>query len=295
MSQYVAVNIYVTDSTAAANPVSGANVVIFSQDGTQMITSAVTDATGLAAFMLASDFTYQVRFYKFQTIFQNPQYIQVQDPPVQNGFTTTCTPFVPPVSTDPRLCLASGYFRDMTGAPAPNTDIQFITVFDPLIMDGNAILAERRTVRTDQNGYVQIPLIRNGQYEVTVAGFENITRTISVPDQPGINLPDLLFPVVAQIVFAPVGPYTVHVGIDLQVTTTIITSDGNEDTNYWDVIWSTDNPAVAAVLAGSPTLTLRGFMPGTCNLIATRADNSIIKIPDPGILGIPQVINVVSP
>lgn len=295
MSTYVPVNIYVTDNTAAANPVSGVTVRVFSQDGLTAITEAQTDGTGLAAFLLASDFTYQVRFFKFQTIFQNPQYITVEDPPVQNGFTTTCVPFSPPMSQDPRLCMASGFFRTVTGAPAPNTDIQFISKFDPLIIDGDAVLNERQIARTDKNGYVQVPLYRCGKYSVIVAGMEDVRRDIAVPDQPGVNLPDLIFPVVSQIVFNPTGPFTVTIGTDLQVTSTIVTSDGNEDRNYWDVFWHTSDIGICAVLAGSPILTLRGFMPGTCNLYAKRRNRHIVRIPDTPITGIPQVITVVAP
>jgi hypothetical protein len=130
---------------------------------------------------------------------------------------------------------------------------------------------------------------------VTVAGMEDLRRDISVPDQPNVNLADLIFPVVSEITFSPVGPFTVHVGVDFQTTASIITSDENPDPNAWDVIWSTDDPTVCAVLSGAPVLTLRGFKPGTCNLIAKRANTSIVKIPDPGIAGIPQLITVVSP
>jgi hypothetical protein len=270
VSTFVPVNIYVTDNTPAANPLVGVQVSIFSQNGLTLITQALTNDVGMAAFLLASDFTYQVRFYQFQTNFQNPQYIEVEDPPVQNGFTAVGTPFVPPVSQDPRLCLCSGFFITVTGAPAPNTDIQFISKFDPLIMDGNGVLNERQIARTDQNGYVQVPLIRLGHYSVTIAGMEDVRRHIAVPDQPSVNLPDLIFPVVSQIVFDPVGPFTVTIGTDLPIGTTIVTSDGNEDSNYWDVLWSTDNIAVAAVLSGGPSIVLRGFVPGTCNLIAVN-------------------------
>jgi hypothetical protein len=295
MSQYVPVNIYVVDSTPAANPVSGVLVRVFTQDGLTVITEATTDGTGLAGFMLASDFTYQVRFFKFQVSIKNPQFIQVLDPPAQNGFTVVATLLTPPLSQDPRLCVAFGYFRTVTGAPAPNTDIQFISKFDPLIMDGSAVTNERQIARTDQNGYVQIPLIRFGQYSVIVAGMEDLRRDISVPDAPNVNLADLIFPVVSEIIFTPTGPFTVHIGTDFQTTTQLVTSDENPDPNSWDVIWSTDNPSVCAVLSGAPTLTLRGFQVGTCNLIAKRSNNTIIKIPDPGIIGIPQVINVVTP
>ena len=292
MSQYVPVNVYVVDNTPAANPIQGAVVKVFQSDGVTPISEQLTDSTGLAAFMLGSDFTYQLRYYKFQTSFPKPQVLAVLDPPAENGVQVVGTPFAPPISQDARLCIAYGFFRRVDGSPAPFTDIQFISKFDPLIMDGAGILNERVIARTDNTGYVQIPLIRFGQYSVIVAGMEDLRRDITVPDQTNVNLPNLIFPVVNQIVFDPPPPFNLVIGTDFQTTPSIITSDGNPDPNYWDVLWSTDDQSIAAVLPGGGVLTLRGFLPGTCNLIAKRRDNSIISIPDPGIVGGVTSINV---
>lgn len=294
MSQYVPVNIYCVDNTPSANPLVGVVVRVFSQDGLTVITEAITNDDGLAGFMLASDFTYQVRFFQFQVGFENPQYITVQDPPVQNGFQTVGTILTPPLSQDARLCVAYGYFRTVTGAPAPNTDIQFISKFDPLILDGSGILNERQIARTDQNGYVQIPLIKLGHYSVVVAGMEDVRRDVRVPDLPNINIADLIWPVVSAIIFDPAGPFTVTIGTDLPVNYLIELTDGNSDCDYWDVLWSTDNEAVCAVIPAGGALALRGFTPGTCNLIATPRNKNIIAIPKPTILNIPQPITVVT-
>jgi len=292
MSTNVPVNVYIVDNTPAANPIQGAVVKVFQSDGVTPVTEQLTDSTGLATFLLASDFTYQFRYYKFQTVFPKPQILAVLDPPAQNGVQVVGTPFAPPISQDARLCVAYGFFRRADGSPAPNTDIQIVTKFDPLIMDGSAVVNERVICRTDKNGYVQVSLIRFGQYSVIVAGMEDIRRDITIPDQTNVNIANLIFPVVSQIVFDPPPPFNLVVGTDQQTTPTIITSDGNSDPNYWDVLWSTDNPAVAAVLPAAGVLTLRGFQSGTCNLIAKRRDNSIISIPDPGISGVPVLLTV---
>lgn len=285
MSTYVPVNVLVIDSTPAGNPINGVVLRVFTEDGKTPVTQATTDTTGMAAFMLPSGFTFQLRYFKYQAIFPKPQMMTILDEPATNDFQVVGTPFAPPMSQDPRLCIAFGFFRTVTGAPAPFTDIQVISKFDPLIMDGAGILNERQIGRTDAAGYVQIPLIRFGQYSVTIAGMEDVRRDISVPDLPNVNLPNLIFPVVSEVLFDPEGPFNVVIGTDFLVTPTILTSDGNTDPNFWDVLWSTADPTVAAVLPGQPVLTLRGLRPGTTQLIAKRRDNSIISIPDPGILG----------
>ena len=291
-ADYVSVDLQLVDNTPSANPIHGVVVRVFSLDGKTPLTEAITDDNGDASFLLLSSVTYQVRYYKFQTILPNPQYLQILDAPATNEFTAVGTPFTPPLSQDPRLCMCSGFFRTVTGAPAPNVDIQVISKFDPLIMDGSAVMNERQIARTDQNGYVQIPLIRLGQYSVVVAGMEDLRRNIAVPDSPGVNLPDLIFPVISAISFSPAGPFNLTVGVDLTVIPTYESSDQNEDTLFWDVLWSTADPKVAAAIVAGNTLTLRGFKAGTTTLIGVRANQTIIKIPDPGIAGIPQTITV---
>lgn len=288
------VNVYLVDNTLAASPIAGVVVKVFSQNGATVIGQQITDGTGLAAFLLPSGVTYQLRFYKQQVNVKNPQYITVLAAPATNNFTVVGELFSPPVSTDPRLCMCYGFFRTIYGGPAQNLDCHFIAQFKPLLLEGAGVLTERAIERTDANGYMQIPLIRNGQYLVTIQGFEDVQRVISVPDALNANLPDLLFPVVGTVVFNPVGPFVVAVGADVVTTPTVMATDGQilEGVAGSDVQWSVDDPTIAAVIPSATTLTLRGLSSGTTNLRATRLNTSIVRYPDPGILGVPVVITV---
>lgn len=158
------------------------------------------------------------------------------------------------------------------------------------------MLTERVCGRTDARGYVQVELVRFGQYEVTVEGLEDQQRVITIPDAPSVNLPDLLFAVVERIEFDPPGPWNIGVGVlnDFTVVPTVYTSDGRvlPGTAMQDVQWAVSDPAVAAVLPTDKTLVLRGMAPGTTTLVPTRWDTSIIRIPNPAILGTPVTIHV---
>lgn len=288
---YVPVNVYVVDSTPAAAPIIGAVVRIFTADGITPITEALTDSNGLAALLLNSGTTYQARYYKYQVAFPKPQLLAISDSEL-NDFQVMASALVPPLSPDPRLCVAFGFFRTVTGGPAANVDIQFISQFDPLILEGAGILNERQIAKTDVRGYVEVPLIRCGKYSLIIAGMEDIRRDIAVPDQANVNLPDLIFPVVREIVFSVPAPFNLAVGERLQTTPTLIASDGNSDRNYWDVRWSTTDPSIAVVQPAGGVLTLIGVAAGTTQLVAVRKDKSIIAIPDLGIIGVPAQITV---
>ena len=119
----------------------------------------VTGTEGKASFLLDGPQRYQARAFKLAHSFSNPLYFDV-DPELSNCFDFPCSSIAVPSSSDPRMCMCSGTFRQPTGAPAQGVDIHFITRFHPLMLDGAAILTERVATRTDANGWVQLQLVR---------------------------------------------------------------------------------------------------------------------------------------
>lgn len=289
---YYPVDFYVTDNTPAASPVEGVVLRVYSADGKLFYNETITDADGHGGFLLDDSVGYQLRLYKFQVSFTNPLRFSVTSG--ENVFDVKGTIFTPPSAVDVRLCRASGFFRRGTGAPAAHVDIHFLPKFKPLLLEGAAVLTERDLARTDERGFMQIDLIRCGQYDVTIQGMEDMYRSISVPDASSVNLPDLLFPVVQQITFAPAGPFTVTIGTDLPLIPTIVASNGEvlAGTGAGAVVWGTDDPLVAAVLDNGTTLALRAFKSGTTCLTARRFDTTIVRYPDLPIVGVPLTITV---
>lgn len=286
------VDVYIKDSLHG-DPISGVVVRVYSEDGKMFYTQATTNVDGLASFLLNTQ-TYQLRFYKQHVALPNPRYIEVLEAPVlpqSNVFDVVADLVVPPVAADPRLCTVYGYFRRPDGAPAANVDIHFIAKFKPLLLDGDAVVTERSIVRTDKDGYVQTNLIRCGQYDVTVQGTEDQQRIVAVPDAPNCSLPALLFPVVERVTFDVDQPWSVAVGQEIQVTPTVYGSDGNV-LDCWEVIWSSSDTNVLAVLPAGGVLTLRGLSAGIASVVGVRADQSIVRIPDTPIVGLPAAVTV---
>jgi hypothetical protein len=295
---FESVNLFIKDDTASENPISGVVVRVFDDQNVNLITSGTSDASGQIALLLPAPAEYQVRSFKNQVTFTNPTIIDVLENPgaTPNDFDISGHVFAPPEAVNPRLCRCSGFFIDVTGAPKANLDIHVISKFDPLILEGDAVMAERVHGRTDSNGYFQIDLIRFGKYEVFLEGLEDSIREIEIPDLASANMPDLIFPVVSSVSFTPAGPWSIGIGSDndFELTPVVMASDGRTLTGAAvnDLTWSTDDEDVAAGLVTPNVLTLRGVAAGTANLIATRKDLTIITIPDPGISGQPVVITV---
>lgn len=292
MAGYESVDIYVLDDTPLHSPVEGLLVRIFGEDNATFFTQDTTDADGHVGFTLWTQ-QYNLRFYKQGAQVQQPQLIDVIEGST-NSFNVYATVFVHPIANDPRLCRCSGFFRDITGAPHPWLDMHFLGQFSPILLEGAAVLSERRSIRTDEEGYACIDLIRGACYQVTVEGMEDTLRQISVPDAPSANLPDLLFTVVEEITFDPEGPYNVTVGSTLELTPTVVGSNGVplEGTANADVHWYSSDDSVLSVDVGVDKITLLGVAAGSADLMAERRDQSIIRIPSIGIVGVPQVVTV---
>jgi hypothetical protein len=290
---YQTVDFYINDTTPQKKPVSGVTVKLLSTDGKIVFGLTTTDTSGHAGFLLPDGQTYQARFFKFSVSFVNPQLFTV--PSGQPASFNICAELVcPPVPNDPRLCTAFGYFRDITGAPQRNVDIYFIARFNPALVDGAGVLKERRQVRSDKDGYCQVNLFRHAHYDCTIAGEEDVTRKIRVPDQPNCNLPDLIFPVVDSVVTTPSGPFSISVGQELMIGLQVYASDGEcLGTAIGDVCYSTSNQSVLSYAVYKDGMTLIGVGPGTAQINMCRGDRSIVRIPDTPISGQPLVVTVV--
>lgn len=288
---YMPVDLTIEDK-ASGLPVQGALVKVFAENGKGVYGEMVTGADGKASFLLNGPQRYQARAFKMATEFSNPIYFDVSDnPSVKNCFLIPASTIAAPSSTDPRLCMCSGYFRTPSGAPADGVDIHFITRWHPILLDGAGVLTERVTVRTDKNGWVQVALIRHGEFDVLAEGFEDIRRTVAIPDASSCNLPDLLFEVVDSIVIAPT-PIQVRPGNTVDVYPEVYTSIGRKlcGTAKGEVVWKIENQDVASMTVQWDRLTIYGYARGTTTLLATRGDKSIVRIPNTPLPGTPILV-----
>lgn len=295
---YQNVDVYLKERQTGA-PVEGVLVRVLSEDGNVIYTEASTDSQGRASFLLLVR-AYSLRFYKFQTAIQQPQVISLAEGApgvvVQNQYNVYAESVVPPVASDVRLCRASGFFRDITGAPHRNLDIFFVGEFAPVLLDGAGVLSERRAIRTDARGYACTDLIRCAIYSATVEGYEDSIRTIKVPDAPSVSLPALLFPTVESVYFDLPSPWSLSVGSEFTLHPTVVTSSKvtTEGADQQNVLWSVEDPTVAEIVSFQEnSIVLQGLSSGTTKLLARRSDLSVMTIPFvPELIGSGQSIVV---
>lgn len=283
------VDFFVKDTTPAKNPVPGVVVKVLSADGKLVYGMQTADSAGHAAFLLPTGVSYQARFYKFAFSFAQPQLFTVLPAPLlpgqTNAFDVKGSTLAPPVPTDGRLCTAFGFFRDVTGAPQANVEIHFIAKFDPVWLEGAAVVKERVIIRTDAKGYAQVNLIRNGQYDCTLQGTEDVVRRIDVPDAPNANIADLIFPVISRVVTVPPGPFVVPKGGFLEVALHIMASDGNDlGKAVGEVFYKSSDSSILGFSFSATGIVLLGNGLGTATVTVTRADQSIVRIPDAGVV-----------
>lgn len=289
------VTLLVTNDDPSQTPVVGVVVRLFDSTGTNFQTQAITDDDGLVNFTLLAPLSYQARFYKERFSIQQPTLLTVLEAPTPNNFVKHGHVYSPPEAVHPRLCRCSGFFKNLDNSPAREHAVHVVSIFDPILFEGSAMLTETLLQRSDDSGYVEFDLVRFGQYRVTVEGLEDTQRVITIPDAPSANLPDLMFSVVDHVEFNPPGPWTVAVGERLLITPTVWTSDGRVLPGIApdDVQWSTTDSNVALVCYAGTQLELRGGSTGTVSLKADRKDASVIRIPNPPIGGVPQAVTVV--
>lgn len=300
MSGYEAVDVLVKDQDQL--PVEGAVVRFYTANGSRVICQHTTDAAGQVHLLLPSPQVVEVRVYKFSYSFTRVL-LSIQDAPVTNTFVIEGSHFIWPESKDARLCIASGFFRDVSGAPKSYQDLQFIADFSPFVLEGSAVVNERVAGRTDVNGYIEVSLIRHAIYAVTMEGFEDVVCRITVPDRSSVNLPYLLFPRVHQVVTGgstsvTVPPVSVAKGSQVTLPLKVLTTDGRVlDNISTDVVWTIEDTTIATIASRTESqLVIYGAARGTTRLLGARtcakSGSPPVYYPDTPIVGLPIGVNV---
>lgn len=288
---YEPVDVYVKDQLGS--PIPGVVVKIFGMNSGASVTQGTTDNDGKVSFLLFSQ-QYSMRFYRFGATFSQPQVFTVLEAPSLNTFDVVGETLPLPASSDARLCRCSGWFRNIDGSPRKYLDMHFYPEFSPIVLEGSAVTPGKVAIRTDENGFAQINLIKCGQYRVTLEGLEREERYIRVPELLSANLSNMLYAVVDRVTFEPSGPLAVSAGDELEIIPTVYDSAGVvlHGTGQDDVDWSVSDTTIASVGVSEFKLTIRATGTGSLELRAARKDQSIIRIPDTAIAGQPIAITI---
>lgn len=289
----------ILDTTLTHDPVPGALVRVFDATGTTFITDGVTDALGVFSFDAnAGDppIRYQLRCSKIGVSFANPEYVDLWSPlpPLTaNHFVIYGDIHEIQPALNPLMCRAEGFLLDPGARPLKDLIVRFTNLFEPVILNGVGLL-HKLEVRTDARGWASAELPRDGHYVATVSGLQDERLEIRVPDRPGVSLIDLLWPVVAQVTFSPAAPWSVPMGGTLDVVPTVtassyfvLTGPAGED-----LLYETSDPLIASIETMLDKLVIHGVAVGSTDMVITRKDSSIHRIPDVPLVGTGGLITV---
>jgi uncharacterized protein YjdB len=302
----------VDEQTPIPVALEGVLVRVFDATGTTLdseATSALVGGDAVADLTLEGDdppIIYQIRLHKLGVSFsgalgddnKSPQLIEVYSPPASaptgtNNFTVRGQTFSRPAAVDPRMCRCSGFFYRGDGLPYSNLDVVITPKFKPTIVDGNAVMGGMINARTDSDGYIEIDLFRDGEYSIRLETLEDCSRDVVVPDQASFNMPDLLFPVVEQVAFSPTS-ISLIVGEVVEVTPTVTASDDRvlTDAAVEDVIFTVADESVATIVVANGKIYVMGVSAGTTQVDVSRLDETVVLIPDVGVVYVPLGITV---
>ena len=312
------VTVVVTDSNPPGDLINGVYVGLHDNTTKALLQFDTTGngalSDGTVIFSNVDPETYEIR-----VVPPNPvavtngkvQTVEVLDAPVaplSNIFDIAITQEDLDTATNTNLCRCSGYFVDMTGRSVPNVSIHFSDALLPQIeyratlnFESHGVVPSKRIAITDINGFVTVDLYRGATYTVYVEGWENVFRTILVPDVEAANIIDVLFPVVSHVEYYNSGtkiiPITAPVldtivdGVD-ELTFKVILRNGNEADGA-EICFTVDDDTIISIEPDySGTLTITSHLSGTANILVERViDDAVLgMLPVVAIVGDLQVI-----
>jgi uncharacterized protein YjdB len=235
--------------------------------------------------------TYSVRLSKTGVAFDStlgddsatPQSIDIYSPAslapsATNDFTVQGQTFTLPVAADPRLCRASGFFKDASGASLVNADLHFRLQRNPLLVDGYGVLGFHLYGTTNASGYFEVDLYRGGEYLVELQSIEH-QRCVTVPDSTAVNLVNLLFPVVGSVVYDPTS-VSVAVGDSANVAVTVTDTTGiTHDLADSLLTFTSSDTDIATVAISNGELVVTGRAVGSTTIMVESTDTTIVTVP----------------
>jgi hypothetical protein len=179
-------------------------------------------------------------------LIKSPYKFEVRDEPhTYNIFLTKLS--YP--STNPRICRCHGTFSVMFGNATLiiTPEEMRATLFD---LDILAYINKPIIEEIKHNKEITVDLLRNFKYSATIIT-ENqkpITTTFVVPDLPEANLPDVIFPVPASVIFSP-EELELNVGETKEVKIKTIYRSGTILETISDIDFEIDNPDVIEIVS----------------------------------------------
>lgn len=278
----VSVTLVVADDQIPANALEDVVVRVFSEDGLTFVTQGLTDADGELVLEL-DEATYWARFFKLGYQFESRLTVEVDAGASSNTFDVEAVDLtILPPSTVPSLCKASGYVRGPDLAPKAGIRLVFSLTGKPRIVAGQVMVVQDLITVSDEDGWVEVELVRGGVYDCVVDGMDDSVFRVVVPDRTSVALTELVWPYIASLTYSiddvTVDEVEVAAGESTTVTATTQLSSGvttpyelDDGTTRSTASWihlDIADPTVASFTLSDDVLTITGIAAGTTEITA---------------------------
>lgn len=282
------------DLVPTGNPLEDVTVRVYTEDGATFVTEGVTDEDGELVLELEDATTYWVRFFKIGYRFPSQLLVDVDSGASSNTFDVEAVDLtILPPATVPYLCRASGFVRGGDMAPKPGVKLTFMGTGKPRVVYGQVIVVQDVIVQSDEDGWVEVDLVRNGFYDVVVDGLDDTVERVAVPDRGSVSIVELIWPYVAALEYDAGESVGVDVGDDVVVTATTTLSSGVTTPFTMDnekkatstatfIRLTVTDPLVCTINLVDDTLTIHGKAAGTTTITAEVVPNKDVeRLPEP--------------
>jgi hypothetical protein len=260
-------------------PVEDVMVHLYDSDNRWRTDYGLTDSAGEVDFTGVDEGDAWIRLFaeELHATVETPQLLDVRAAPATNIFEVGVILPQAPAPRSPNTCRIYGWFHNID-LTRKRLMLHLSSWEDPVLVVGAGETGRQLPVQSDDNGYFEFDLVRDGLYSATIPGYENEPIIFRVPEVESCRIEDLLFPVPVTLTFDPTGPLAMTVGDEecLEDTTLLLTSgyvlnaDNNEDVPFRRyVTYTSSDEEVATVTWGSdgiPCITAVG--PGTADISA---------------------------
>jgi hypothetical protein len=204
-------------------PLEGAQVRLWSEDGSVFVTQGVTDANGEIVFDVPED-RYSVRCFKTGFAFQSRLQILAEDGALFQLEAQNLNTYPP--STATHSCRATGFVMDATGAPLEGATFEFRLTDFGKIAAGRFSASPKVIVLSDPSAKVDVHLLRNAVYDLTVESLEDLVFRVKVPDSSAVDITELIWPRISTFAWEETS-VTLDVGELVAVAGSPVLSNGN--------------------------------------------------------------------
>lgn len=190
-------------------------------------------------------------------------------------------------ATDPHLCRCSGTFVDLYGRPFSDLVLRFSEeeVPDLLYYSGNtrtkAVIPKSLYVRTDDDGFASVDLVRDACYHVYMEGYEHLSRVVQAPVLSSSNLPDVVFPTTYAVVYTAVGgpldedapAVTLAAGATVDLDVETVFRSGQRSVGFVEIVRAVLDGTIASVdELGSGVIRVTGIAVGSTQMTVAREE-----------------------